>query len=92
MRLHGTVFFIASKLDGHWINAQICPAPGRSASLGVDGAVGWPGLAWTLGFRVMIGGSVKRLNHFLIDSYFEIYTVTSLSEFSPIADFASEVS
>ncbi|XP_056448321.1 NACHT, LRR and PYD domains-containing protein 12-like [Gadus chalcogrammus] len=69
MRLHGTVFFIASKLDGHWINAQICPAPGRSASLGVDGAVGWPGLAWTLGFRVMIGGSVESLNHFLIDSY-----------------------
>ncbi len=48
MGLLWTVFFSASKLDGHWINAAIMSRP---ASLGVNGGVGWPGLrasAWWL--------------------------------------------
>lgn len=36
------------------------PAPGRSASPGVSGALGWPQSAWTLGLCVTVGGSVKR--------------------------------
>ncbi|KAK0139173.1 Retrovirus-related Pol polyprotein from type-2 retrotransposable element R2DM [Merluccius polli] len=41
---------------------------------------------------MMIGGSVERLNHFLIDSYFDKYIVAcglTNQELSPIADFAS---
>ncbi len=46
---------------------RLCPAHGRSASLGGE----WrSGLAWTLGFCVMIGGSVERLHLLLIDSDF----------------------
>ncbi len=41
---------------------RLCPVHGRSASLGVNGGVGW-----TPGFCVMIGGSVERLHLLLID-------------------------
>lgn len=44
-------------------------------ALGMNRTVGAPRLAWSLGFHMMIGGSVKRLNLFLIYSYFDIYTV-----------------
>ena len=50
------VFFIASKLYGPCINATIMSRPQT--------------LSWTLGFYVMIGGSVERLHLFLIDSDF----------------------
>lgn len=53
----------------------------RQASAGLD-----------TGFSMMIGGSIERLNPFLIVSYFEIYT-PSLEhwELSQIADLGSEV-
>ncbi len=47
------------------LDKQLCPAYGRSASLGVNGGVGG-----TPGFCVMIGGSVERLRLLLIDSDF----------------------
>ncbi len=49
---------------------RLCPAHGRSVSLGVNGR---SGLAWTPGFCVMIGGSVERLHLLLIDSNFVLY-------------------
>lgn len=48
-------FFIALKLSGHWINVTIL-----SRKLGVSegqSAGGRPRLPWTLGFRMMVGGS-----------------------------------
>ncbi len=51
MGLLWTVFFSASKLDGHWINAAIMSRPWTLSVSGVNGGVGWPGLrasAWWL--------------------------------------------
>ncbi len=44
MGLLWTVFFSASKLDGHWINAAIMSRPRTLSVSGVNGGVGWPGL------------------------------------------------
>ena len=71
-RLHGTLNSVdAERLPSskwvvplqrnetsHWIKAGLVPPIGRSASLGVYGAVGGARLAWTLSFCMMIGLSV----------------------------------
>ena len=40
--LHRKAVCSALKVDGHWIMLQLCPSPGRSVSLGVNGE--WTGL------------------------------------------------
>ena len=44
MGLLWTVFFSASKLDGHWINAAIMSRPWKLSFSGGERGVGWPGL------------------------------------------------
>lgn len=55
------------KLDHHWVNAAFSPAPGRSASLGVNGGGRehgrWDSALW-----------LDSLNPRLIDSLLEINT------------------
>ncbi len=58
---------VTALLDGHWINAAIMSRP---RTLSVSGGEWRRGLAWTLGFCMMIGGSVERLHLLLIDSDF----------------------
>lgn len=45
MGKYGVGCYTTVKLDGHWINAGICPA---RRTLSVYGAVGCPQLAWTI--------------------------------------------
>lgn len=42
----------------------------------MNGAVGWPQPACTLGFCMMIGGSLERLNPFSNDCYSVRNTIT----------------
>ena len=80
MELHRTAFFSASKGDGHWIMLRLCPSDRCSASLGVNGGVG---------FCVMIGGSAKDWVAVWLTANYK--TLLELSSFlSPIPDFASE--
>lgn len=65
-----TGLIIALILGGPWTNARLlsCFVPMRQCQClwGLNGAVNWPRVAWTQGFGLMIGVSVKRLNPFFL--------------------------
>ena len=56
------------QIISHRINAAIMSLP---RTLSVSGGEWMSWLAWTLGFCVMIGGSVERLGRRLIERDFE---------------------
>ena len=64
---HGVWYIPVEYVYICWINAAIMSRP-RTPSF--SGGEWRSGLAWTLGFCVMIGGSLERLHLLLIDSNF----------------------
>ena len=88
MGLLWTVFFSASKLDGHWINAAIMSRPRTLSVSGGEWGVGWPGLrasAWWL------EGLSKDCISFWLTAILYYKESLKLFALSPIADFSSSV-